>query len=170
MINCCNSQKIPLWGLKNTSNIIVFSTLPTHPTRIVHLVPTKGLTASHEPELHWQLTLTRRRSPPKIIFQNSLWLMYLICRICYVRWINLIWWSWFLVIHDTLSGVIMCWHYQVLSDFVELKVFQSETWLSPQIWVTEIDTLGLYIGANIYFFDYHFVFCFCSMLYQHMDY
>ena len=44
-------------------------------TRVVHLDPSRGLATSRAPELHWQLALTRRGSPPKIIFWKSLHLL-----------------------------------------------------------------------------------------------
>ena len=61
-------KKFPFWGLKNTENVMVSSASPMYPTKVMHLDPAKGLTASRVPELHWQLALTRRESPPKIIF------------------------------------------------------------------------------------------------------
>lgn len=44
---------------------MVSSALPVDPTRIVHLGPTRGLTAFRASELHWQFTVTRRGSLPK---------------------------------------------------------------------------------------------------------
>ena len=37
-------------------------------TRIMYLEPIRGLTASHAPELHWQVAVMHRGLPPKIIF------------------------------------------------------------------------------------------------------
>ena len=42
-----------------------------NPIRFVHLDPTRRFTASGALEIHWQLALTRRGSPPKILFYNS---------------------------------------------------------------------------------------------------
>ena len=38
-----------------------------------HLDPAKGFIASCAPEMLWQLTITRRGSLPKVIFQTRLW-------------------------------------------------------------------------------------------------
>ena len=46
----------------------------TLPDTLVHLDPIRRLTAFRAPKLHWQLALTRERSTPKLIFQNSTWL------------------------------------------------------------------------------------------------
>ena len=40
----------------------------TLPDTLVHLDPTRRLTAFRAPKLHWQLALTRERSTPKLIF------------------------------------------------------------------------------------------------------
>ena len=56
-------QKFPFSGLKNTSDIMRSSALSLDPTR--------GLTASHAPKLHWQLALARRGLQSRMIFQNS---------------------------------------------------------------------------------------------------
>ena len=49
-------QIFPLRSPKNTLNVMVSSALLMEPARVVHLNPTRGLTASASPELHWQLT------------------------------------------------------------------------------------------------------------------
>ena len=51
---------------------MVPSSLPTNPT--------SGFTASRDPELHWQLTITHRGSPPNVIFQNSLCFVVVLSR------------------------------------------------------------------------------------------
>ena len=53
-------QKFLLEGLKNTENVMVSSTLSMDPARVLHLDPTRKLTASCSPELYWQLTHTYR--------------------------------------------------------------------------------------------------------------
>ena len=59
--------------LKDTKDVMVFSPSPMDPTKIVYLDSTRGFTDSRAPELHWQLTIMRRGSLPKIMFLNSLW-------------------------------------------------------------------------------------------------
>ena len=57
-----------LGGLKNALNVMVSSASLMDPTSVVQLDPTRRLTASRAPELHWQLALTCRGSPAKVIF------------------------------------------------------------------------------------------------------
>ena len=52
---------------------MVFSPSLMDPTKTVYLDCTRGFTDSGAPELHWQLTITRRGSLPKVMFLNSLW-------------------------------------------------------------------------------------------------
>ena len=50
-----------------------------------YLDPATEFTASRAPELHWQLSITHRGSPPKVIFQNSLSLAAVVSRkICVI--------------------------------------------------------------------------------------
>ena len=67
MINGRNGPKIFILSLYKLLNVMVSSASPMDLTKVMHLDPTRGLTASHAPELHYQLALTRKGSLPKII-------------------------------------------------------------------------------------------------------
>ena len=66
MIICRNSPEISHNEVLKAQKVMVSSSSPIAPTRIVLVEPIRGLTASRSPKLHWQVTLTRRGSPFKI--------------------------------------------------------------------------------------------------------
>ena len=66
MINCRNSPEISHNEVLKARNVMVSSTSPIAPTRIVHVDPIRGLAASRSPRLHCQVIPTRRGSPFKI--------------------------------------------------------------------------------------------------------
>ena len=54
-------------GLKNAKTVMVSGVASVKSASVAHLNTTIGLTVSWAPNLHWQRTVTSRRSEPKLI-------------------------------------------------------------------------------------------------------
>ena len=68
-------QKFHYEALK-TLKMLWFPAFANGPCQGCYLDPARGFTACRAPKFHWQITITHRGSPPKLIFQNSHWFVY----------------------------------------------------------------------------------------------